>query len=163
MMNKTQEPAGEVLGAASGSLYACPKCGHKYGNWSATNKKCSVCEKYMNFQMTINGTKSTPGPWEYYREEMSAGEVKLFFATVRQKGGRNIVRLHNEADAQMIALTPDALESIAIALGELEKIRSEKLAVRELADEANAVSAARVALQRVLHSANKPISEPHEI
>lgn len=108
----------------------------------------------MDFQMTINGTKSTSGPWEYYREEIPAGKFTHIFQTVRKKGGQNIVRLHNEADAQMIALTPDALEAIAIALGELEKIRTEKFAVRELATEATAVSAARVALQRVLNSAN---------
>ncbi|MFA5234057.1 MAG: hypothetical protein WC390_06610 [Sulfurimonas sp.] len=106
--------------------------------------------------MTINGTKSTPGPWEYYREEIPSGKFTHIFETVRQKGGKNIVRLHNEADAQMIALTPDALEAIAIALVELEKIRTEKLAVCQLATEANAVSAARVALQRILNSANVP-------
>jgi hypothetical protein len=121
----------------------------------------------MNFQITINGTKSTPGPWEYYREEIPAGKMTHIFETVRQKGGKNIVRLHNEADAQMIALTPDALEAIAIALGELEKIRTEKLAARQLSDEANAVSNARLALGRVLwpreeamYSANVKVTNP---
>lgn len=109
----------------------------------------------MKFQMTIDGTKSTAGPWEYYLEKLpedsaTGNGFRIMFHTVRQKGGQNIVRLHNKADAQMIALTPEALEAIAVALEELEKIRTEKLAAKYLAVEASAVSAARVALQAVL-------------
>lgn len=110
----------------------------------------------------INGTKSTPGPWEYYRETMPGGDgVTISFESVRQKGGKNIVRLHNAADAQLIALAPEAIRAIAIALGELEAIRTEKLAVRYMADYANAISRARLTLGAVIrvqegtiHSAN---------
>jgi len=113
----------------------------------------------MNFQMTIDGIKSTPGPWEHFTEKMQDGKFTHIFETVRQKGGRNIVRVQNKADAQMIALTPDALEAIVIAQLELDKIRTEKLAVRGLAEEANAVGAARLALHRILNSTIAGVSD----
>lgn len=65
-------------------------------------------------------TKVAPGPWEHYKEIISAGsDHKLIFQTVRDSTGKNIARLNNVETAHLIASAPEMFQVLQDVLDAL--------------------------------------------
>lgn len=63
-------------------------------------------------------SKSTPGPWQVYKDQI-LGRVIKYFVVYSKTGEQPIVigDVSNEADARLIAAAPELLEACEAALG----------------------------------------------
>lgn len=100
--------------------------------------------------------------WEYYREEMPGGAgITIFFHTVREAGGKNIARFHDEGIARRIAELPQLERELIVKDAEIARLRT---SLQDLIREFQIPNEAfrNAALVKAKEALSQPHPEPKE-